>query len=854
MKNKKVKILVVEDEILTAENIRIVLESSGYGVLPLLATGEEAVQSVRETLPDLVLMDIKLEGEMDGIEASRRVRELADVPIIYLTAYSDEQTLERAKESEPFGYILKPFNEYDLTNTIEMVLYKHEAEKRLRREKEINAALARLSQALLKSPSTEDISYQVLEQAKLHTHSRFGFVGYIDPKTGYLVAPTLTEDIWDKCQVKDKSIVFENFTGLWGWVLKHQQTLLCNDPSTDPRSSGTPGGHLPIRNFIGVPAMVEDKLVGMVAVANKEDNYDEDDARVVARLATVYALALQQKQSELELSRYREHLEEMVEARTVELEATNKKLREEIDERRKAEEKIRQQNELLETVLESLTHPFYVVNTADYTITMANSAAKAQGVNLGERCFNVTHDRNTPCDGKQHPCPMELIKQSKEPTTLEHVHINQNKEIRHVDIHGYPIFDKDGNVIQVIEYTIDISERKRAEKELQESRGRYKSLFQHSPVGIFKTTPAGLVLMANPAFVKMVGYSSFRKLSRINLDENNFSLTIPHRKFVKMMEQEENVKGLEDRWRTKDGREIFVRENIRVDRDEKGKILFYEGTVEDITEKKQAEEKAKWHEQQLLQADKMIALGTLVSGVAHEINNPNNFVMMNTPLLQELWQGVLPIMENYYKENGDFTAAGFNYKELKETVPELFAGVLEGARRIKSIVKELKDFSRQETDEIEESVDINMVVKSAVTLTSSMIRKSTNRFNVHYDQNIPTLSGKFQRLEQVMINLIQNSCQALPDKDKSILTTTDFDKENNKITVKVEDEGIGIESHDLKLIMNPFFTTKRDSGGIGLGLAISSNIITDHGGTIDFASTPGKGTVITITLPVGSKF
>jgi PAS domain S-box-containing protein len=850
MKNKKAKILVVEDEALTAKGLKLLLEDSGYEVIAILSTGEEAVAQVQKTEPDLVLMDIMLEGKIDGIEASDKIRETNDIPIVYLSADSEKRTLERAKESHPFGYIIKPFNEHHLYNTIEMALYKHEVEKRLRREKEINGALAHLSQALLQSLSSEDISKQVLEQANLLTNSRFGFIGYIDPQSGHLIINAITKEIWQNYEAVSKKVVFKKFTGLWGWVLKNRQTLLCNEPDEDPRSTGTPEGHIPIINFIGVPAMVEDNLVGIVAVANKKENFEENDARIIERLAAVYALVLRQKQAESELNRYKEQLEQMVEARTLELGITNKKLRAEIEVRKKAEEKIRQQNKLLENILESLTHPFYVVNAVDYTIILANSAAKAQGIKEGERCFRVLHHRNIPCYNQPYPCPINLITKAKEPTAIEHIHVNQHKETRHVDIHGYPVFDKDGTVTHVIKYTIDISPRKWAEKELQESQARYKSLFQHSPVGIFKTTPEGQLLMANPAFIKMVGYSTFTELSRVNLGKNNFSLTLSYREFVKMMEKKGGIKGLEDRWRTKDGREIFIRQSIRVERDEDGDIISYEGTVEDITETKKAEEKAKLHEQQLLQADKMIALGTLVSGVAHEINNPTNFVMMNTPLLEELWQGILPILEKYYENNGDFTAAGFKYSEIKESVPGLFSGVLEGARRIKNIVKELKDFSRQETDEIKESVDINMVVKSAVTLTAPMIRKSTNHFTENYGQHIPTIPGKFQRLEQVMINLIQNSCHALPDKDKGLCITTNFEGETGKITIIIEDEGIGIESHNLKLITNPFFTTKRNSGGTGLGLSISSNIITSHNGTIDFESTPGKGTTVTVTLPV----
>jgi signal transduction histidine kinase len=224
--------------------------------------------------------------------------------------------------------------------------------------------------------------------------------------------------------------------------------------------------------------------------------------------------------------------------------------------------------------------------------------------------------------------------------------------------------------------------------------------------------------------------------------------------------------------------------------------------------------------------------------------------MMNTPLLLELWQEISPILEKYYETSGDFSIKGFNYRELKNDVPGLFEGIINGAKRIKNIVKDLKDFARRETDDINQNVDINEVIKATVNLTSTMIEKSTLNFSVNYGKNIPGFKGNFQRLEQVLVNLIQNSCEALPDKEKGIFISTDFEEQIGLIIVKVKDEGTGIDPQHVKYIMDPFFTTRRESGGTGLGLSISAAIINHHGGSLSFDSQPGKGTTATITIPV----
>jgi excisionase family DNA binding protein len=127
------RILVVEDEIVVAMDIQKSLTSLGYSSPDVVFTGSDAVQTAVETHPDLVLMDIRLKGDMDGIEAAEQIRRRLDIPVVYLTAYADKQTLERAKRTQPYGYILKPFREKDLESSIEVALYKHSTEDRFKR-------------------------------------------------------------------------------------------------------------------------------------------------------------------------------------------------------------------------------------------------------------------------------------------------------------------------------------------------------------------------------------------------------------------------------------------------------------------------------------------------------------------------------------------------------------------------------------------------------------------------------------------------------------------------------------------------------------------------------------------------
>ena len=132
----KINVLIVEDESIVAKDIQHSLKKLGYNVLGICSTGEDAIKSAEELMPDIVLMDIMLKGQMNGIEAAAQIRETNNIPVIFLTAYADENTLSKAKVSEPFGYIIKPFKEIDLHTSIEMAIYKHEKENDLKKERD----------------------------------------------------------------------------------------------------------------------------------------------------------------------------------------------------------------------------------------------------------------------------------------------------------------------------------------------------------------------------------------------------------------------------------------------------------------------------------------------------------------------------------------------------------------------------------------------------------------------------------------------------------------------------------------------------------------------------------------------
>jgi polar amino acid transport system substrate-binding protein len=273
----------------------------------------------------------------------------------------------------------------------------------------------------------------------------------------------------------------------------------------------------------------------------------------------------------------------------------------------------------------------------------------------------------------------------------------------------------------------------------------------------------------------------------------------------------------------------------------------------EIEERERAVEKLQMQQQQLIQADKMASLGVLVSGVAHEINNPNALILLNMPMLAETFRDAEPIFDYYYHHKGDFTIGGLSYEELKTEIPYVLQEMHEGSRRIKRIVDDLKDFARLQDESLSDRVDLNTIVEAAVRLVNKTVTKSTNRFDVHYATALPAIVGNAQRIEQVVVNLILNACQALPSIDKGIFLWTATDESRSWVILTIRDEGCGIPQEHLSRLTDPFFTTKRDSGGTGLGLSVSAGIIKEHGGRIEFRSEIGVGTTVTVFFPAASE-
>ena len=268
----------------------------------------------------------------------------------------------------------------------------------------------------------------------------------------------------------------------------------------------------------------------------------------------------------------------------------------------------------------------------------------------------------------------------------------------------------------------------------------------------------------------------------------------------------------------------------------------------EIDERTRLEEKAREQELQLIQANKMTALGTLVAGVAHEINNPNNLTMMNARAVAEAWGDAQPILEDYHQENGEFLIGGLPYAEMRGTVPDLIRDMHAGAQRIERIVNNLKDFARPRQQAVRATLQVDDAVQRAVNLLRHRIGRTID-FKVDLAGGIPPLQGDMQQIEQVVVNLVTNALEALPEEGGQVMVSTRYNQDERLVEIEVRDTGVGIPEENVERLCDPFFTTRQEQGGTGLGLAITYTLVRDHGGSLAFESATALGTRARVTLP-----
>jgi PAS domain S-box-containing protein len=380
-----------------------------------------------------------------------------------------------------------------------------------------------------------------------------------------------------------------------------------------------------------------------------------------------------------------------------------------------------------------------------------------------------------------------------------------------------------------------ISELNAVEKALSKAEAKYRSIFEQAIEGIYQSTPDGRYLSVNPALARMYGYGSPNELIATISDISAEIYLAPETRleFKEKIEKEGKVQGLEYQVRRKDGQIMWVCESARSVKDEAGCLLYYEGTIQDITERKSAEAEKEQLEAQLRQARKLEAIGTLAGGIAHDFNN--------------ILAAILGFTELSLREVSPASSTHHNLRQ-----------VLEAANRAKDLVRQVLTFSRKDKSE-RKRVSLDRIIRECLTLLRASL-PSTIQIDYLNAAVHDTILADASQIHQVIINLGANAGYAMRERGGQLtLRLDEFDvrkcpERPDEITagpylkLTVRDTGHGMPPEILDKIFTPFFTTKPIGEGTGLGLAVVHGIITRQGGRITVESQPELGTTFTLLL------
>ncbi|MEW6347870.1 MAG: PAS domain S-box protein [Thermodesulfobacteriota bacterium] len=741
------RILIVEHDVILGKELARALESEGHEVVGIASSGSEAIRKASETLPDLVLIAIRLEGDSDGIEVAQAIVADQNPAVVYVAAHAEKELFERAKVTRPYGYLTKPVAIPELHRAVELALYTHQMEKRLRASEEKFRLLY----------EDAPLGYQSLD------------------KNGYLVEV-------NRAWLEALGYTREEAIGRWlGDFLtpKSRETFLSVFPQF--RAAGKTG-------WAEMEMLRKD---GSILIASFDGRVARDEQGNFTRTHCILH---------------------------------------DISARKQAEEALRQQEAQFRLVFENTRDPIFWADADTGIILRCNKAAerlmeKSRNEIEGYH-FTTLHppeDEEACSDGfREHVRLGDAYEAEVDVLTKSGKRVTVSISGALTDIGGRRIAQ---GIFR------DITQRKTAEAALRRSEERYRMIFTHAPLGIMHFDENGTIVDFNDRFAEIIGAPR----------EEILGFNMPQQ-----LKDEHMLAAVRDCLTRGSGYYEGDYRSVTGDRltpvrclynkmvSDSGEFLGAVGLFEDVSERRRFEKEKDSLQEQLFQAQKMEAIGTLAGGIAHDFNN--------------LLQVVLGYADYLGMEEGVSERIASGLAEMKQAATngaELVRGLLTLSRKIEPRLIPLNV-----------NAQIEQVCK---ILQRTLQRMITIEFVPA--QGLPPVHADPVQIEQVLINLAVNARDAMPEGGRLIFEAAKVSLDTHYwethiearpgtyVQLTVSDTGRGMDADTAKRIFEPFFSTKASGEGTGLGLAIAYGIVKQHGGFIQCDSRPGMGTSFHVFLP-----
>ncbi|RPJ16044.1 MAG: PAS domain S-box protein [Desulfobacteraceae bacterium] len=360
-----------------------------------------------------------------------------------------------------------------------------------------------------------------LDEAIRLTESSIGYIYYYDEERKEFILKKWSKDVMDQCNIAEPRTCYElDKTGIWGEAVRQRREIIVNDfQAAHPLKKGYPEGHVKLYKYLTVPVFSGDRIVAVIGVANKAGDYDKTDVLQLTLLMDAVWKVVEQRRMEKDL---------------------------------------RDKETFLGTVINAITSPFAVINADDYTVEIANPAYGGITA-VGRKCHAISHHLENPCAEAGCLCPLNEIKRTGKPVTVEHTHLNKQGLKQHIEINAYPLYDDNGKLYRIIEYSVDVTERKNAEERIKTSEIRYRRLFETAQDGIIiLDAETGQIMDVNPFLMEMVGYSHEEMLGKKIWEIGAFKDVEASKATFRKLQRNGYVRYSDLPVETKDSRSIYV--------------------------------------------------------------------------------------------------------------------------------------------------------------------------------------------------------------------------------------------------------------------------------------------------------
>ena len=525
-----------------------------------------------------------------------------------------------------------------------------------------------------------------------------------------------------------------------------------------------------------------------------------------------------------------------------------------VTEQVKAEKALEIERDNLKNILNSMQDGVYVVNS-QYDIQFINDALlKDFGPINGRKCYEYFHDKNEVCPWCKNP---DVYKGNSVRWEWQ-----SDKTQKTYDLIDTPLKNADGSIFK-LEIFRDITLLKEAEEILSKSNVELEKIVANRTKELSETNvliqsvldgiSEPLLMVDDKMVVKMLNDAAMGYYNVVGVEDFAGRTCFEAFRGIDIPCSECRIAqaiGVSEKM-------VFERESFE-DPEKIEQVTIYPIKIEgnktygaiirltDITE-------IKAKDRRLVQSEKLAALGLLISGIAHEINNPNNFIILNIPTLKDYINDMLPIIETFMNEHPDYKIQGMLFDEFKSEIFSLIDDVEYGSQRIDACVYRLRDYVRLKNESHQKWINPEEIIHEAVSICHGQIKKETTHFNVEISGPLPKLYTDRDALIQVIVNLLVNACQAL-NKTESTITLSACETADpiRYLIISVSDNGSGMDEDTVDKVFDPFFTTKQSQSGTGLGLYISYNMVERLGGHIVVESKVNVGSTFKVALPIQS--